>query len=133
DDETRQLAQRRLRLQRTHPERALAQQRQRLDDRARRLSSHMVRRIERLGDRTAAGSLRLEALSPLAVLQRGYSIVQRASGQVVMGPEMSDADERLTVRAAHGDYAVVRSAEAGTPSAPTQPKRPRRAKDAPAP
>jgi exodeoxyribonuclease VII large subunit len=109
ENEQRHLQQRRLRLLRIHPERALAQKRQRLDDRARRLDGQMRRRIERTSDRLDAATLRLDALSPLAVLQRGYSIVQRVSGEVVMGPAMSDEGETLTVRAAQGSYRVVRT------------------------
>jgi len=112
DDERRHLAQRSLRLSSIHPERALGRQRQQLNDRTRRLEAQMQRRLERLTGRVDAAGRRLGALSPLAVLERGYSIVQRKSGQVVLGPEMVEAGEELTVRAAHGTYAVT-AAQAG--------------------
>lgn len=111
EHEQRHLEQRSLRLQRIHPERALAHEQQRLAAQARRLHAQMQRRLERLTDRQRSAANHLDALSPLAVLQRGYSIVQRASGAVVMGPAMSEPGEELTVRAAHGAYSVTRRAE----------------------
>jgi exodeoxyribonuclease VII large subunit len=115
DDEARHLRQMAARLQRAHPERVLARSRQRLDEHARVLELGMQRRLERLDDRTRAARLRLDALNPLAVLERGYSIVQQESGQVVLGPEMAAEGERLTVRAAHGRYAVTRAQESASP------------------
>ena len=94
------------RLQRAHPRRQLDFQLQRLDERARRLHAAMARRLERLVDRRAAAALQLESLNPQRVLQRGYSIVQRDSGEVVIGPEGADVGDLLRVRSAGGDYQV---------------------------
>ena len=94
------------RLQRAHPRRQLDFQLQRLDERSRRLHAAMARRLERLADRRAAAALQLESLNPQRVLQRGYSIVQRDSGEVVIGPEGADVGDLLRVRSAGGDYQV---------------------------
>lgn len=44
----------------------------------------------------------LDALSPLAVLTRGYSITQNASGEIVRDPHQTDVGERLNIRLARG-------------------------------
>lgn len=100
------LAQSAARLQRIHPQRQLDQQRQRLDERGRRLHLAADRALIQRRDRRLALTQRLEALNPLRVLARGYSIVQREDGAVVTMPEMVVAGEHLTVRAAGGDYGV---------------------------
>lgn len=45
---------------------------------------------------------RLDALSPLAVLTRGYSITQNASGEIVRNVHQTDVGERIKVRVSHG-------------------------------
>jgi exodeoxyribonuclease VII large subunit len=52
----------------------------RVDD---RLSAGMGRTIERLGARLAADGARLDALSPLRVLERGYAVARDAEGRVL--------------------------------------------------
>jgi exodeoxyribonuclease VII large subunit len=106
EEERWQVEQMARRLQRLHPRRHLDQRRQSLDDRERRLGRAIDRRLARLGERTLAAQRRLEALNPLGVLRRGYSIVRRENGQVVTRPEGLAVEERLEVRAAGGTYAV---------------------------
>lgn len=96
--------QRRLRLQRLHPERVLRVDRQQVDERARRLSLLSMQRLQRYADRTATAHLRLAALNPQRVLERGYSIVQGERGQVVTAPDMASVGELLRVRTAAGAY-----------------------------
>jgi exodeoxyribonuclease VII large subunit len=95
------------RLHRTHPERVVDRYRQSLDDRDRRLAWAMQHSLDRLKDRTRTARQRLEALSPQAVLLRGYSVVQRQSGEVVTQPAGLVPDEVLSVRAAGGSYCVT--------------------------
>jgi exodeoxyribonuclease VII large subunit len=106
--EQRNLARQATRLERLHPRRQLDTQLQRLDERTRRLHLAMNRRRERLAERRTNAILRLESLNPARVLQRGYSIVQRQNGEVVMGPAGAAAGEQLQVRAAGGDYVVTK-------------------------
>lgn len=102
----RALAQCEARLQRIHPQRQLDQQRQRLDERGRHLHLAAARALIQRRDRRLAVAQRLEALNPLRVLGRGYSIVQREAGAVVTTPAMVATGDRLTVRAAGGAYDV---------------------------
>jgi exodeoxyribonuclease VII large subunit len=105
--ERRQMQSMEQRLVRLHPQRMLDQRRQQLDDRERRLHRATRRRLERLHDRVGAGSQQLEALNPLRVLGRGYSIVQDGDGRVVSDPAEVMPRDRLRVRAAGGTYNVV--------------------------
>jgi len=48
-----------------------------------RLSAGMTRTLERASSRVAEGGARLDALSPLRVLARGYAVARDASGTVL--------------------------------------------------
>lgn len=104
--EQQQLLHQHLRLQRITPSRQLDLRRQRLDTQLWHLGNIIHRKLERWQDRTTLAQARLTALSPLNVLQRGYSIVQRADHTVVTTPTMTQQDELLTVHAAGGAYQV---------------------------
>lgn len=97
------------RLQRVHPGRRLDQRMQSLDDRSRRMQGAAQRRLAVLAQGRLGAERRLQALSPLQVLQRGYSIVQRLDGGVVTAPNGASAGEVLLVRAAGGEYRVTKS------------------------
>jgi exodeoxyribonuclease VII large subunit len=97
------------RLQRVHPGRRLDQRIQSLDDRTRRLQGALQRRLAALAQAHLGAERRLLALSPSHVLQRGYSIVQHLDGGVVTAPEGAGAGESLLVRAAGGQYQVIKS------------------------
>ena len=94
------------RLAQLHPRRMLDQRRLQLDERERRLHWSLRRRMDRLHDRAEAASSRLEALNPLRVMARGYSIVHHQDGRVVSDPADVVENEVLNVRAARGSYAV---------------------------
>lgn len=94
------------RLERLHPQRQLDLRRQQLNDREQALHSSIGRLLQRLDDRNHSSHQRLEALSPHAVLRRGYSIVQKEDGHVVTKPADVAADEPLNVHAMGGSYRV---------------------------
>jgi exodeoxyribonuclease VII large subunit len=64
------------------PQGRLLQDRQRLDDLLRRLGMSAGRRMERSRHRLAGLAGRLDALSPLAVLSRGYAIARGEQGVI---------------------------------------------------
>lgn len=105
--EKRHSQQMELRLQRLHPRRQLDLRRQSLDDRERRLHDALRRRLERYTERNRTAQLRLEALNPLSVLRRGYSIVQKSDSTVVTKPESVQPGETLHIQAAGGIYRVT--------------------------
>lgn len=65
-------------------------------------------RVARLRDRLGAVSGRLDSLSPLAVLGRGYGLVRRQSdGAIVREAGDAPAGERLAVRVARAEIEAV--------------------------
>ena len=48
----------------------------------------------------------MEALSPMKVLSRGYSIIQNENGDVVTSPEMIKNDEKLLLTLKEGKVAI---------------------------
>jgi exodeoxyribonuclease VII large subunit len=75
-----------------------------LADRALRAVDHRVSRDAEVLAHTLA---RVRALSPLATLERGYAVVQRADGAVVRKPAQVAAGDPLTVRLAGGVLAAT--------------------------
>jgi exodeoxyribonuclease VII large subunit len=71
------------RLQRQSPARRLPELQQRLDERVQRLSRALTAGLDRARQLLGADRSRLEALSPLAVLARGYSLARDGEGRVV--------------------------------------------------
>jgi exodeoxyribonuclease VII large subunit len=75
----------------------------RLDEGADRLHRAVRQTLRGARDRLEAQAARLETLSPLNVLGRGYSLTRRqADGIVVRSPDQVQAGERLVTRLQHG-------------------------------
>jgi len=70
-----------------------------LRDRARRTLGHV---LDRAADDIDHRRARARALSPLATLQRGYSVLQDADGHVVTSVEAVAPDRPISVRVADG-------------------------------
>lgn len=75
-----------------------------LRDRARRT---LATRLDRSADEISHTRARLVGLSPAATLERGYSVMQRAHGEVVRSPDQVAEGEELLVRLAAGRLTVV--------------------------
>jgi exodeoxyribonuclease VII large subunit len=90
---------------RAHAPRArLAAQRSRLTAAVRALESHTLARVERARARFVTGRARLDSLSPLAVLGRGYAIVRLGEhGPIVRSPDQASSGDRLRIRVAGGE------------------------------
>ena len=84
---------------------------ERVHDLARRLDELEARSVRAIRHRATAArqraesiAARLESLSPLAVLGRGYSVTRRTSdGQVIRDAAELNPGERITTRFAHGE------------------------------
>jgi exodeoxyribonuclease VII large subunit len=91
---------------------------QRIEELARRLdeleasAARAIRaRLERAGRQLDTTAARLESLSPLAVLGRGYSLTQRtADGRLIRSASELAVGEQMTTRFSHGE-AVSRVGE----------------------
>jgi exodeoxyribonuclease VII large subunit len=80
--------------------------RQRLDDVQRQLHTHLRHTLQMYRVETSALARRVAALSPQAVLNRGYAVVRKADGQVVRSPAQVSTDERLQVNVSDGEFPV---------------------------
>jgi len=75
-----------------------------------RLSSVMSRRLERMRTRFASSARTLDAVSPLATLDRGYAIVTNATGHVVTDAAHLAPGDEIEARLSRGRVtAVVRA------------------------
>lgn len=98
-----QLRQQRHRLLLARPTRQLQLQRERLGTLQTRLLREAREGLRRPKDRLAAATGRLRALSPEAVLERGYSILLTEDRQVVRRADPELAGTRLRARLARGE------------------------------
>jgi exodeoxyribonuclease VII large subunit len=108
------------RLAHRHPERVIGRAREKLTTLAGRLATaqrfELSQRRREFGTRVA----QLHALSPLAVLGRGYAIALRDDLPVLSSQELAPGDQ-VTVRVAHGAFkARVTQIEAAEAEAPRE-------------
>jgi exodeoxyribonuclease VII large subunit len=106
----RQLQQARWRLDAVAARRSFSRPLERLRDQARRLDDlhaqlrrSIAQKLERAQQQLAQLAARLEALSPLAVLQRGYSLTKRmADGQLVRSTHAVSVGDQLSTLVSDG-------------------------------
>jgi exodeoxyribonuclease VII large subunit len=85
------------------PLRAVQTERQRVDELNRRGNAGQAHRLEMTRVRSVGLENRLAALSPLAVLQRGYAVVTKNKQVVVSRVQVQDGDA-LRVRVRDGEF-----------------------------
>jgi exodeoxyribonuclease VII large subunit len=85
---------------------------QRLDDTTGRLMRAMNQRLVQSSTKIAAQTARLESLSPLNVLTRGYSLTHKASGELIRAATEVEPGDLIITRVAIGEI-VSRVEEAG--------------------
>jgi exodeoxyribonuclease VII large subunit len=91
-----------------------------LDEQSERMQRGLRQRIQQLQARLEAQAARLETLSPLNVLGRGYSLTRReADGVLVRSPDQVRPGDRLVTQVQHGKIVsrVESSGEAPKPAA----------------
>ena len=87
------------------PERRIQSERQRVDELARRAHSSLLHRVQLQSTHVKGMQKRLAALSPHAVLARGYAVVTRKEdGSVVARVEQ--ASGTMNVRVSDGEFEV---------------------------
>ena len=74
----------------------------RLDELQLRLESPMVRRLERAQHQTQQLTAKLHSLSPLGVLERGYSVTTASDGRVLTDANHVKANDQIASRLANG-------------------------------
>lgn len=95
------------RLSSNSPQSLLNARRERLSVHQARLKRASQHLLQYRAQRAAAITGRLENISPLKVLGRGYAIVQKADGDVLRDPKQVSAGEALKLRVQHGELDVV--------------------------
>ena len=94
------------RLDRLNPRAGIRNEQQRVDGLAERLRLAASHGMELRHSRLVGLASRLEALNPLAILERGYAVVTTEAGQVVRRPVDVQAGQPLIVRVADGKFGV---------------------------
>lgn len=88
----------------TRPERTLREYRQRVDELLQRAEESTRTRLERLRHRLNMAVAKLDSLSPLATLSRGYAIcLRQRTGEIVRDADEVADGERLLVKVARGE------------------------------
>ena len=87
------------------PARRIQSERQRVDEFSRRAYSSLLHRVQLQSAHVTGMKNRLEALSPLAVLTRGYAVVTRKDdGGVVSRVAQVKNGQRINVRVSDGQF-----------------------------
>src|SRR5687767_2001285 len=87
------------------PERRIQSERQRVDELARRAYSSLIYRLQLQSTHVKGMQKRLAALSPQAVLARGYAVVTRKDDGTVVS-RVAQASDLMNVRVSDGEFEV---------------------------
>lgn len=103
------------------PRRGLARANERLAACRTRLDRSFERTLRRSTARLEALDARLHSLSPLAVLDRGYALVQSAEGRLIRSTVSLTVGDQVTTRLSDGNF--TSRVESATPNQPASRKR----------
>jgi exodeoxyribonuclease VII large subunit len=92
----------------TSPDRRIQSERQRVDELSRRVYSSLLHRIQLQSTHVQGMQRRLEALSPLAVLKRGFAVVTRKEDGSVVS-RVAQASAEMKIRVSDGEFEVRKS------------------------
>jgi exodeoxyribonuclease VII large subunit len=84
------------------PEARLPREHQQLEQLGQRLALRMTQALDGRKRTLALAAGRLDAMSPLAVLQRGYALARRADGHVLVDAAQVEPGDSLEVKLARG-------------------------------
>jgi exodeoxyribonuclease VII large subunit len=98
------LAQLERRMGARHPRAVVASARGSIGPLEVRLGAAMHRSLERLRTQLGRQAVRLDAMSPLAVLSRGYAIATTETGRAVRNANDVDVGDRIKVRVHRGGF-----------------------------
>ena len=87
------------------PDRRIQSERQRVDELSRRAHSSLFHHIQLQSSHVKGMQKRLEALSPLAVISRGYAVVTRKDDGSVVS-RVAQASDVMNVRVSDGEFEV---------------------------
>jgi exodeoxyribonuclease VII large subunit len=106
------------RLERQHPRAVLVRERAEVQRRARALQVEMDKRVAEGRGEMGALFARLDAMSPLKVLGRGYAIATTADGRAVRNAGEVNAGDRVNVRVSEGSFDAIVETTSGGRSKP---------------
>ncbi len=86
------------------PLRRVLNESQRLDEARRRLMGAELQRVSLARTHLSGAEKRLRALDPLAVLQRGYAVIQRKDGITVGRKGLVHPGDDIQVRVSDGSF-----------------------------
>jgi exodeoxyribonuclease VII large subunit len=89
------------------PDRRIQSERQRVDELSRRVYSSLLHRVQLQSTHVSGMYSRLDALSPLAVLRRGYAVVTRKNDGSVVS-RVAQVSGEMNVRVSDGEFEVRR-------------------------
>ncbi len=99
------------RLQQVHPQRELSRAQQKLSQIQQRIPLVAEAWLKQQHQRHRALLHALNLVSPLNTLDRGYAIVRDEEGHVITQPEQTQAEQKLSVKVAGGEFNVRKCSE----------------------
>lgn len=99
-----EVAQHEGRLRLRSPGARLSRDRQQVDDLLRRIGNRVLHGAQLRRAQLGGVRAQLNALSPLATLERGYAVVRRADGAVVVSPGQVDPGETISITVRDGTF-----------------------------
>lgn len=95
------------RLSLASPQSRLRSDQQRLDEFSRRIETALFHRMEIERTRLKSLSQHLEALNPMAVLERGFAIVSKKDGGSVTSTSQVKSGDQITIRLSDGQFSAT--------------------------
>ncbi len=92
------------RLNRNSPQSQIQHDRQRLDELTYRAGSSLAHRLQLQVEKLSGMDRRLNALNPLAILKRGYAVVEQSDGRLIRHTSQVAPGDQVTIRVSDGEF-----------------------------